>query len=79
MAILLKHRWIVAEGHVGSKENLTPINMGRLPLVALEIKHHGSQMNISSLQFFHFIFFSQTNHPAKCMQEMLCRERYLQR
>jgi hypothetical protein len=34
---------------------------------------HG-HMNISSLQFF-----SQTNHPAKFMQEMLCRERYLQR
>jgi hypothetical protein len=52
MAILLKHRWIAAEGHVGSKENLTPINTGRLPLVALESKHHGSHMNISSLKFF---------------------------
>jgi hypothetical protein len=37
---------------VGSKENLTPINTGRLPLVALECKHHGSHINISSLQFF---------------------------
>jgi hypothetical protein len=37
---------------VGSKENLTPINTGRLPLVALECKHHGSHKNILSLQFF---------------------------